>query len=159
MAVVYLDPEDEITGAVARLRAMPAGDVVLVVPAGSRVSTSRINFRLLAQESHKRDVRLAVVSDEPGVRSLATAAGVPAHATVDAAEAALAKEPRPAAVAGTAPTAAAATAAAVIPRAEPSPTPSTNLPTDDTKTQVLPAVGLPPAAAETAPDRRAPAAG
>ena len=93
-------------------------------------------------------MRLAVVSDEPGVRSLATAAGVPAHATVDAAEAALAKEPRPAAVAGTAPAAAAATAAAVIPRAEPSPTPAANLPTDDTKTQVLPAVGLPPAAAE-----------
>ena len=79
MAVVYLEPEDEITGAVARLRAMPGGDVVMVVPAGSRVSTSRINFRLLAKEARERGLRLAVVSDEPGVRSLSTAAGVPAH--------------------------------------------------------------------------------
>ena len=136
MAVVYLNPEDEITGAVARLRAIPAGDVVLVVPAGSRVSTSRINFRLLARESHQRGLRLAIVSEEPGVRSLATAAGVPAHGNIDAAEAALAKEPRPAAIAGTA-VAGAATVAAPSVAARPEQS------LDDTKTQILPAVELP----------------
>jgi hypothetical protein len=90
VAVVYLEPEDEITGAVARLRAMSGGAVVMVVPAGSRVATSRINFRLLAREARQRKLQLAVVSGEPAVRALAAAADVPAHASVEAAESALA---------------------------------------------------------------------
>jgi hypothetical protein len=89
VAVVYLEPEDEITGAVARLRSLPAGIVVLVLPPGSRIATSRINFRLLGREARQRDLRLATVSDEPAVRAISTAAGVPAYDSVDAAETAL----------------------------------------------------------------------
>jgi Baseplate J-like protein len=92
VAVVYLDPEDEITGAVARLRALPGGNVVLVLPPGSRIATSRINFRLLGREARQRDLRLATVSDEPAARAISTAAGVPAFDSVDAAEAALGQE-------------------------------------------------------------------
>ena len=43
--VVYLDVDDEITSAVARIRAATPGPVVLVVPYGSRLASSRINFR------------------------------------------------------------------------------------------------------------------
>jgi hypothetical protein len=89
VAVVYLEPEDEITGAVARLRALPAGNVVLVLPPGSRIATSRINFRLLGREARQRNLRLATVSDEPAVRAISIAAAVPAYDSVDAAETAL----------------------------------------------------------------------
>jgi hypothetical protein len=140
VAVVYLDPEDEITGAVARLRAMPGGDVIMVVPAGSRVATSRINFRLLGRESRQRGLRLAVVSEEPGVRSLSSAAGVPAHANVEAAEAAFGKEPSL--------TTAASTAAMAPAKVDAAPPP--DLAVDDTKTQVLPVVGAATDAGEMA---------
>ncbi|MDQ3553153.1 MAG: baseplate J/gp47 family protein [Chloroflexota bacterium] len=91
MTVCYLDADDEITDAVARLRTTSDQHFILVLPAGSRVATSRINFRLLAREGQERKVMVGMVSGESGVRSLAISAGMPAYATVEEAEAALAQ--------------------------------------------------------------------
>ncbi|CAN5819077.1 hypothetical protein BH23CHL8_BH23CHL8_25830 [soil metagenome] len=89
MSVWYLDDDAEITDAVARLRSAEDDLVILVVPAGSRIATGRINFRLLAREASARDLRLAVASPDEQVRSLAGAAGVLARATAEEAQAAL----------------------------------------------------------------------
>lgn len=89
MSICYLEPEDEITGAVARIRAVAIGDAVLVLPPGSRIGTSRINFKLLAREAAERNLNLVAVSGEPQVRALAISAGVPAYNSVTAAESAL----------------------------------------------------------------------
>ncbi len=62
MAIVYLDVDDEITTAAARIRTATDLDVALVLPAGSRIATSRINFRLLAHEAAGRSRRLAIVA-------------------------------------------------------------------------------------------------
>lgn len=91
MTICYLDPEDEITGAVARLRAVGDGEAVLVLPPGSRIATSRINFRLLAREAEQNRLSLVAVSDEPGVRALAISAGLPAYDSIAAAQAGLAE--------------------------------------------------------------------
>ncbi len=89
MSVCYLEVDDEITDAVARLRAARDGRVVVVLPPGSRIGTSRINFRLLAREAESRGIALALVSGDTGVRALAVSAGMPSHGTVADAEAAL----------------------------------------------------------------------
>ena len=89
MSVCYLEVDDEITDAVARLRAARDGRVVVVLPPGSRIGTSRINFRLLAREAEGRGIAIALVSGDPGVRALAVSAGMPVHGTVAEAEAAL----------------------------------------------------------------------
>lgn len=91
MTVCYLDADDEITDAVARLRTTSDRHFIFVLPAGSRVATSRINFRLLAREGQERKVMVGMVSGESGVRSLAISAGMPAYATVEEAEAGLAQ--------------------------------------------------------------------
>ena len=91
MTVCYLDVDDEITDAVAGLRTTGDGRFILVLPPGSRVATSRINFRLLSREGREREVVVGLVSGEPGVRSLAISAGMPAYATVEEAESALAE--------------------------------------------------------------------
>ena len=75
MSVSYLDVADEITDAVTRLRAANDKRVILVLPPGSRIGTSRINFRLLLREAQQHGVSLDVVSGEPGVRALAASAG------------------------------------------------------------------------------------
>src|SRR4051812_13209838 len=49
--IVYLDVDDEITSAASRIRSSPGTKVVLVVPYGSRIATSRMNFRLLSREA------------------------------------------------------------------------------------------------------------
>src|SRR5688572_16948751 len=89
MSVWYLESDDEITDAVARLRATEDERVVLVVPPGSRIATGRINFRLLAREATARKLAFAVVSPDEQVRALAIAGGVVARSTVAEAEGAL----------------------------------------------------------------------
>jgi hypothetical protein len=89
MAICYLEVDDEITGAVARLRAIDDEGAVLMLPPGSRIGTSRINFKLLAREAADRGMTLVAVSDEPQVRALAISAGVPAYDSLAAAEGAL----------------------------------------------------------------------
>ncbi len=91
MTIAYLDPDDEITSAVARLRASDEIRVVLVLPPGSRIATSRINFRLLAREAREHQRRLSIVSGEPSVRAVSISAGLPAYGSVADYEAALAE--------------------------------------------------------------------
>jgi len=86
--LVYLDVDDEITSAAARIRATDAEQITLVLPYGSRLATSRINFRLLAREAAERNKRLDIVCADASARALAAAAGLPVHASVAAYEAA-----------------------------------------------------------------------
>jgi hypothetical protein len=88
MATYYLEVDDELTAAAARIRACPDEAVALVLPGGSRVATSRINFRVLAREATQRKRRLTIVAPEAEVRSLARSAGLPVYSTVAEYEAA-----------------------------------------------------------------------
>lgn len=90
MSVCYLEVDDEITGAISKLRAVKDGEAVIVVPSGSRIATSRINFKLLAREGNSRRLNLVAVSDDSAVRALAISAGLPAYDSLAAAEKGLA---------------------------------------------------------------------
>lgn len=81
-SILYLDVDDEITSAAARIRAAEAVRIALVVPPGSRIATSRINFRLLAREAVERNRRLAIVAPDAASRALAASAGLPVFASV-----------------------------------------------------------------------------
>jgi len=81
-AIVYLDVDDEITSAAARIRSADSPRIALVLPAGSRLATSRINFRLLAREAQTRSRRLVIVAPEAATRALAASAGIEAYASV-----------------------------------------------------------------------------
>jgi hypothetical protein len=87
LSLIYLDVDDEITSAAARIRAAGADDVALVLPFGSRLATSRINFRLLAREAAFRGKRLEIIAADAASRALSVAAGLPTHASVAAFEA------------------------------------------------------------------------
>ncbi len=80
--VVYLDVEDEITTAASRIRTATGPRVGLVLPFGSRVATSRINFRLLAREAQANGRRLDIVAPDASARALAASAGLPVFASV-----------------------------------------------------------------------------
>jgi hypothetical protein len=95
MAVWYLDNDDEITDAVARLRGNSDEHVVFVVPPGSRIATGRINFRLLAREAGARGKEMAIASGDEQVRALAASAGVLVAVSVEQAQAALERGDQP----------------------------------------------------------------
>lgn len=101
--IIYLDVEDEITSAATRIRAAEATRLALVVPPGSRIATSRMNFRLLAREAARVGRRLAVVAPDAPSRALAAAAGLEVHASVGDYEASLASEARSSGSGGPAP--------------------------------------------------------
>ena len=61
-SILYLDVDDEITSAAARIRDSEARRVAIVLPYGSRVATSRINFRLLARDALTHEKRLSIVA-------------------------------------------------------------------------------------------------
>jgi len=88
--IVYLDVDDEITSAASRIRSAPGTKVALVVPYGSRIATSRINFRLLSREALVSNRRLSVIAGDAASRALAASARLPVFATVPEYEAALA---------------------------------------------------------------------
>lgn len=90
MTTLYLDVDDEITSAASQMRATGEARLALVLPAGSRLGTSRINFRLLAREAALRGKHLAIVTPEGPTRALAASAGLPVFATVFEYEEALA---------------------------------------------------------------------
>lgn len=110
--VLYLDIDDEITTAAARVRGAEGIRVAIVLPNGSRVATSRINFRLLARDATLNGKRLSIIASDAATRALAASAGLPIFASVAEYESALeaergakveeASEPTEAAAAGTA---------------------------------------------------------
>ena len=90
--IVYLDVDDEITSAAARIRdRRRRRRVAVVLPYGSRVATSRINFRLLAREALTHEKRLSIVAGDAATRALAASAGLPVFASVAEYEAAMAR--------------------------------------------------------------------
>ena len=80
--ILYLDVDDEITTAAARIRGAADKTVAIVLPAGSRLATSRINFRLLAREGLERNRVLSIVAADPAARAIAASAGLPVYASV-----------------------------------------------------------------------------
>jgi len=83
MAIYYLDIDDEITSAAARIRDSSDSRIALVLSGGSRVATSRINFRLLAREARQRHKRLAIITADASVQSVARSAELPVYDTVN----------------------------------------------------------------------------
>ncbi|MEX1169003.1 MAG: baseplate J/gp47 family protein [Chloroflexota bacterium] len=88
--IVYLDVDDEITSAAARIRGVESRRVALVLPYGSRVATSRINFRLLSRDALINEKQLAVVAGDSSTRALAASAGLPVFGSVGEYETSLA---------------------------------------------------------------------
>ena len=80
--IIYLDIDDEITSAAARIRAVEGRRVGIVLPYGSRVATSRINFRLLSRDALTHEKRLSIIAGDAATRALAASAGLPAFASV-----------------------------------------------------------------------------
>ncbi len=84
--MLYLEPDDEITAVVHRLRASTAPRVVLIAAGRTKATSSAIALRLLAQVAADEGRRIALVAD-PGARALAAEAGIEAFPSVAEAEA------------------------------------------------------------------------
>jgi hypothetical protein len=131
--VLYLDADDEITSAAARIRGAEADRIGVVLPYGSRLATSRINFRLLAREATERGKTIEIVAADASARALALTAGLTVHPSVSAFEGG--ETP----LAGDASASATATTAGAAPSADDAPTSAILVPRS--KATQVPVVG------------------
>ena len=90
--ILYLDIDDEITTAASRVRGAEGTRISIVLPNGSRVATSRINFRLLARDATLNSKQLSIISGDAATRALAASAGLPVFASVAEYESAIEAE-------------------------------------------------------------------
>src|SRR6187402_3496793 len=79
--LLYLEPDDEVTTVVRRLREADAGRVVLVASGRTKATTSAVALRLLGQVAAEEGREIALVADA-GARALAAEAGIAAYASV-----------------------------------------------------------------------------
>ncbi len=94
--LLYLEPDDEITSVIRRLRGAAPGPMVVVAPGRSRATSSVIALRLLARVAQAEGRELTLVADA-ATRALATDAGISAFATVPEATSGQPAAPSPAA--------------------------------------------------------------
>jgi hypothetical protein len=80
--LLYLEPDDEITSVVRRLRAADVPRVVIVAPGRSKATSSAVALRLLAAAADAEGRAVALVGDAL-TRSLAAEAGLAAYGTVE----------------------------------------------------------------------------
>jgi baseplate J-like protein len=79
--LIYLEPDDEITTVVRRLREADAPRLVLVSSGRTKATTSAVALRLLAQVAAEEGREVVLVADA-SARALAAQAGIPAFASV-----------------------------------------------------------------------------
>ena len=92
--LLYLEPDEEITSVVRRVREAEVGRVVLVAPGRAKATSSATALRLLARVAGDEGREVAVVGDAL-TRSLAAEAELTAFGSVDDARGARAAEPLP----------------------------------------------------------------
>jgi hypothetical protein len=79
--LLYLEPDDEITSVVRRLRETDAARVVLVASGRTRATSSAVALRLLGQVAKEEGREIALVAD-PAARALAGEAGIDGFTSV-----------------------------------------------------------------------------
>jgi hypothetical protein len=80
-SLIYLEPDDEITTVVRRLRETDAPRVILVAPGRTKATTSAVGLRLVGALARDERREIVLVGDA-AARSLAAEAGIAAVASV-----------------------------------------------------------------------------
>jgi hypothetical protein len=79
MKALYLEPDEEITSVVDRLKAIDDQEVAIVVPKRAGILQSIINLKLLRRQSEAMGKRLSIVTTDKTGRNLASAVGLTVH--------------------------------------------------------------------------------
>lgn len=74
--VIYLEPDEDIAGAIARVKALPSKGVSLVIPRGGSIAQSVVNLKLLKREIEKMGKSLSLVTKDPISKNLASQVGI-----------------------------------------------------------------------------------
>lgn len=68
---IYVEPGDEVTTVIERLREVESGDVALIVPRGASLIQSIVNLKLITRAATAANLNLALVTTDKIARTLA----------------------------------------------------------------------------------------
>jgi len=79
--ILYLEPDEEITSVIDKLKAVPGGSVALVLPKDASLAKSVVNLRLLEREATRLKKHIGLVTQDPVGMKLASHVGIPVYAS------------------------------------------------------------------------------
>lgn len=79
MKAIYLEPDEEITSVVDRLRELDDDEVAIVVPKRAALLQSIVNLKLLRFQAEQQGKRINIVTTDKTGRNLASAVGLTVH--------------------------------------------------------------------------------
>jgi len=93
--VIYLEPDDDITKVISRIKEIEATSVALVIPRGGALAQSIINLKILKKEVEKAKKEISLVSNDKISKNLASQVGITVYSTANEAKSARATEAKP----------------------------------------------------------------
>ncbi|MEX2043542.1 MAG: hypothetical protein WD926_01455 [Patescibacteria group bacterium] len=79
MKAIYLEPDEEITSVVDRLRELDDDEVAIIVPKRAALLQSIVNLKLLRFQAEQQGKRINIVTTDKTGRNLASAVGLTVH--------------------------------------------------------------------------------
>lgn len=84
--IIYLEPDDDITSVIGRIKEIAPSSVALVIPRGGNIAQSIVNLKLLKREIEKIDKSVSLVANDKISKNLASQVGISVYSTVQEAK-------------------------------------------------------------------------
>jgi len=84
--IIYLEPSEEITSVIDRLRAVSSGSVAFVIPRGATIAQSIVNLKLLKRSAAEMQKEISLVATDRISRNLASQIGLTVYSKVSEAQ-------------------------------------------------------------------------
>ncbi|MBI4023198.1 baseplate J/gp47 family protein [Candidatus Berkelbacteria bacterium] len=81
--ILYLEPDEEITSVIDKLRQLSGARVSLVFPKQANLIASPVNVKLLAREAKRQKKEITIVTQDPVGTRVASQAGLPVFADLN----------------------------------------------------------------------------
>ena len=80
--IIYLEPDDDITAVIGRLKEIAPQTVSLVIPRGGNIAQSVVNLKLLKREVEKIGKQVSLVTNDKISRNLSSQVGITVYSSV-----------------------------------------------------------------------------
>ncbi len=84
--IIYLEPDEDITGVISRVKSAESKAVCLVVPRGGSISQSVVNLKLLKREIEKLGKAVSLVTKDKISKNLASQVGITVYTSASEAK-------------------------------------------------------------------------
>ena len=80
--IIYLEPDDDITAVIGRIKEITPQTVSLVIPRGGNIAQSVVNLKLLKREVEKIGKQVSLVTNDKISRNLSSQVGITVYSSV-----------------------------------------------------------------------------